>query len=329
MLERGLLTKTQLGQIASSGSLESALGALRDTVYGPFVARHRAQDVELALQDALAWEYRQLASMAPEPEVVVVFRARHDFHNLKVHAKSRRLGISAVEEAFSPMGNVQCHELERLCSSVDDGGERPEGFVETALAEAYCGTKSAVEGFETETARALGLDAWVDRSYFAWYRRSLKRLGYEILDRFVSSEIDVTNLRIFFRGVRQGIPCTIMERLFLEGGTVSPDLLKNGFPQDLKALFSGFKGTPFEGLARQGAESAESGLSFGAWEKKCDDELMNYIKRAKTVPMGPEPAFGYLYGKETEVRNLRSILSGKELLLPPEAMLGRLREPYV
>ena len=56
---------------------------------------------------------------------------------------------------------------------------------------------------------------------------------------------------------------------------------------------------------------------------------MRYIKDAKYVPFGPEAAAAFLLAKESEIKNLRMILTGKIAGTPKEVISERLRETYV
>ncbi len=334
IMEKGFLTKTDLGQIASSGSLEAAMGALRDSAYGPFMAKLPMDAFDHALQEALQSQYQTMTSLAPEPLIIVAFRARHDFHNLKVYAKSSRLGMALEEEALSQTGNLTAPELGRLCrdapSEVPMGVSRAEQLV-GALAKVYGETvQFAMDKDSSDAVKALKMDAWIDRAYFDWYHKVLSRFGYETLNRFVSLEIDITNLRMFFRGRRQGIPGSIMDGVFLKEGSVCQGVLVAAYVgEDLADLLKAYEGTPLRDLARRGREVLDGGSSLTAWERECDDFFMEAVKQARSVPMGPEPAFGYIYGREIEARNLRVILSGKQSSVPSKDISERLREPYV
>ncbi|MGI6642804.1 MAG: V-type ATPase subunit [Bacillota bacterium] len=334
VLEKGFLTKSDLGQIASSGNLEAAVGALRDSAYGPFVAKSSAEAFDHALQEALQSQYESMMALAHEPWIIAAFRARHDFHNLKVYAKSNRLGMALEEEALSPVGNLTVSELGALC---EDGSLEAEvGAGNTAelvgaLAKVYRGTVEIAKDKDSSDAlKALKMDAFIDQAYFHWYQEMLSQFGYETLNYFVSLEIDVTNLRMFLRGKRQGIPGSTMGGVFLEGGSVCQGALLEAYPgQSLDGLVRAYDGTSLRDLAERGREVLDDGSSMTAWEKECDNFFMEVVKKAKTVPMGPEPAFGYIYGREIEARNLRVILSGKQSSVPSKQISERLREPYV
>ncbi len=333
ILEKGFLTRTDLSQLASSGSLSSALSALRDSGYGPFVSSVPMEDFDSALQMALQSEYNTIMSLAYEPFIIVAFRARHDFHNLKVYAKSDRLGMALETQALSPAGNLSPDGLGVLCRAFHWGGSETNGplaLLGKDIRRIYGETaKFSGDSDESDAVLALKMDAWIDKMYFSWYREKLGKLGYETLDGFVSLEIDITNLRMFLRARKQGIPQAIMGEVFLSDGSISKDRLSAAFGASGLEGLSIYAGTVLDGLAGLGKEAFLSGAGLTSWERQCDDFFTKYVKRAKNVPMGPEPAFGYIYGREIEARNLRVILSGKQSSVSSEEILERLREPYV
>ena len=81
-------------------------------------------------------------------------------------------------------------------------------------------------------------------------------------------------------------------------------------------------------IEKGAAEVRNTGL-YSLMEKMCDDRLMRYIKDAKYVPFGPEAAAAFLLAKESEIKNLRMILTGKIAGTPKEVISERLRETYV
>ena len=72
----------------------------------------------------------------------------------------------------------------------------------------------------------------------------------------------------------------------------------------------------------------ESG-KYTVLEKLCDDLRMKYIKDAKYVTAGIAPIAAFFIAKESEIKNLRMILTGKLSSASEEIMKERLRETYV
>jgi len=71
------------------------------------------------------------------------------------------------------------------------------------------------------------------------------------------------------------------------------------------------------------------GRNSSGLEKALDDLLMSYIRSARLVTIGVEPLIAWLFAKETEIRNVRMIMTGKINNLPMDMIRERLRETYV
>ena len=68
---------------------------------------------------------------------------------------------------------------------------------------------------------------------------------------------------------------------------------------------------------------------FTAFEKACDDYLMEYIKEAKYKTLTPEPVVAYILAKETEAKCVRIILTCKLHQIDVDVIKERVREGYV
>ena len=91
-------------------------------------------------------------------------------------------------------------------------------------------------------------------------------------------------------------------------------------------------------LERQGEEGEEAAAAGAAaitggrlthFEKLCDDAVTAYLAGARYVAFGEAPLIGYLAARETELTNVRVILSGRLAGLDADTIRERLRESYV
>ena len=117
--------------------------------------------------------------------------------------------------------------------------------------------------------------------------------------------IDLLNIDSFVRLKEIGKPRAFYKRVFLEGGNLD----ENAIEQKAAALVN---------------DVGVSGV-----EKALDNQKMEYVKDALYVPFGIEPIVGFLQAKETEVRNLRMILTGKISGMDDVLIKERLRDTYV
>lgn len=345
VVEKELLSGNAFRQMAEAEDLSGLVALLKDTRYGMYLAGERdlGDAIDLPLQEALRDAYDSVAAYAGEPLAVTAFRARHDFHNVKVEVKRRCLGISTEGEALSRVGNVPAEELEDVLfgasgglayedAPATDSRRRADVLSEkAALREAFAQAKILVDSERPrsrDAVLAFIADGSVDRSYYRWASSQLKKLGYPGLREFLTAEVDLANLRMALRSMRTGLTQELFSRVVLEGGEVDSRAVEKAFrggPGGIRRLY---EKTSFAALAASGVAHLERGEPLTSWEKRCDDALIKVYRKARYIAMGPEPVVGYLLGKEAEVRNLRVVLAGKEAGLPPGEIVERLRENY-
>ena len=69
--------------------------------------------------------------------------------------------------------------------------------------------------------------------------------------------------------------------------------------------------------------------SYSAFEKWCDDRVMDLIRDQKRNPFTIGPLFAYVLARRNEISTVRIILSGKLNELDDGMVRERLREMYV
>ena len=76
IIEKGLLTRSDLAKVLDAGNLEAALMALRDSFYGPYVSKLENPDLfEEALEEAVRDAHNKVMKPAPEPMVIAAYKA--------------------------------------------------------------------------------------------------------------------------------------------------------------------------------------------------------------------------------------------------------------
>lgn len=339
IMERGLLTGSDLAKVLDAGNLETALMALRDSYYGPYVAKLGSPDsFEAALEEAVRVAYDQVMKLAPEPLVIAAYRARYDFHNLKVLLKAEMLQVPPEAGAFSELGNLTPGELREVVEAVRQGrrpeppGEMepdsiPESTYKVAceLAEVY----AMVVGLtQFRKPSAFEVDGLIDRSYYTWAAFVYKKSGYDELAELIKSEIDLVNLKMAVRAQLLRISGADFKGIVIPGGEVSADRLAKSYNRGYAGIAEVYKDTRWERLAAQGVSLAQKRQPLTAWERECDNAMVKLVRQARKISLGPEPVFGYLFARELEARNLRIILSGKQSMVTDHEISERLRESY-
>ncbi len=85
----------------------------------------------------------------------------------------------------------------------------------------------------------------------------------------------------------------------------------------------------FRAAVARGIESYKKYGSLAGLEKEADDCLVETVRPAKYKSFGIDPVIGFFVARETEIKNLRLILTAKKLNMPVEDIKRRLRLSYV
>lgn len=351
VLELGLLTGADFSKLAEIEDLRAAVSALRDTDYGKHLeSLGNLEEFAPALERALADQYEYVLSFSPEAGLILGFLSKYDFHNLKVLAKEMLLDIPAESKAVSCLSVIPFDELRGASARREDGtpallpelldratlryGVRQGGrqelrpFVVRYLVPALVNAFEEARREAVEGGGPFGVDSMIDRAWMSWLIRYYRKRGYELLAEFAAGEADVTNLRIVMRSLYHGLDPALLTKILLPVGTVSPRDIADSYAGGPQALERVYLETRWVGLLRKGLGKVERREPLTEWEKECEDTLVEIYRLAKTRALGPEPVLGFLYGKETEVKNLRIILSGKQSQAPKERILARIRKSY-
>ncbi len=339
IIEKGLLTKSDLRKILETTSLDASLAALRDSFYGPYISKLENTGLfESALQKAVKDAHDGIMEISPEPLVVAAYRARYDFHNAKVLLKAEMFQVPAEQGAFSSLGNLSVEHLKILFDGAMKGQVplksqtlEPDSIDETM----YEVTRGIMVGCHEIAQKAADkesspfeVDSWIDKWYYSWAASVYKKYGYPALVEFIQYEIDILNLKMAIRAKLLGVSSLRFSSIVIAGGTLSRSALTEAYEQNYFQIARVYDNTGLQDLAEQGASLAEEKRSLTKWEKECDNVMIKLARESASICLGPEPVFGYMFGRETEVKNLRIILSGKQSLVPENEISERLRESY-
>jgi len=321
IIEKGLLTRSDLAKVLDAGNLEGALLALRDSFYGPYVSKLENPDMfEVALQEAVKAVHDKVMKLAPEPLVIAAYR------------------VPPEEGAFSSLGNLTPEELKGALEPVRRGEApaapqelEPDSVAESAykvtceLAAVYA---QVLEQDQTRQLTSFEVDSLIDKSYYAWAASVYSKSGYDALVDIIRSEIDIVNLKMAVRARRLGISSPDFEGILIPGGSIDTARLAEGYSKGYAGIASAYKDTRLERLAARGVSLAQKGQPLTGWERECDNAMVRLVRQARKISLGPEPVFGYMFGRELEVRNLRIILAGKQSEISEHEISERLRESY-
>lgn len=317
--ESKLLSRMQYDRLIEADTLEDALKLLQETTYGSFLV---AQDFETALNKAALSMYNDIYKATPYEDLVNFIRVKYDYHNLKALIKGKIL-----EKDFSDIlihtGNVDVLELQTAISSGElkalsrtdkdnpKGGD-PNGVMIKAI-------EATLQDYEA-TKDPQRIDIILDKYMFEHMRQIVASINNDFISTYISTLIDVTNIKTLLRVKKLNKDIAFFRELIIDGGKLDRKTLTSLFSESFDGISHRLNSGEYGGLLKDNVQGLE---------KNIDNYLMNYMKKAKFINLGPEPIVVYMYAREAEIKNIRIILVGKLNKVSENLIRERLRDSYV
>lgn len=313
-----LMTKQDMMRVASSKDLAAAEVLLQEFGY----AEDRDifnEDIEYFLREEQNKLFDLVFNTLSDRKELGMFLYPYDYHNIKVFLKAEFLGIEADDTYLMSTSFLDVKRLEVAI--------RERNFLHLSA-----NMKEAIN----ETLDIFGrgkdpqmVDLIMDKACYKDMLKGAMRTEEEFLIDLVRLQIDLLNLKAFVRLRQIQKPWSFFKSVFLEGGNISDKFFITAYEEPFLQIAD--KLAPYglrEVMAEGGTQIKDTG-DFTLFERMSENKVMEWVKKAKYLSEGLAPIAAYWIAKETEIDNIRIILSGKLADLPAELIVERLRETYV
>lgn len=175
----------------------------------------------------------------------------------------------------------------------------------------------------TSTHFAQLADSVIDRAAMEWAIKYSERSDNLIMREIAQTRAATADIKVLYRCIRAQKAQSFMERCVCACDAFEKGRIIKAACEGMESFLEFLSHTDYAGAAEALKESTT------AFEKWCDDRMMSLMQRAKGETFGIAPVVAYYHAVETEVRNVRIILSAKKNGLPEEEVRQRVRELYV
>ena len=297
-------------------TLSDAMKVLEECGYES-IESDNLTDVENMLSRARHQMLDTVSEIPEAREIMDFLSVKYDYHNAKTALKAMEMGLDFDDydttHTFIRTGR---YELKTLQDGILEGDY---SFASPILAEAIEDAKNDIK----QNHDGQRCDTILDRAYYK------EMLSLAENDPFLLGSIrlliDITNLRTCVRAERIEFEGNFFADTLIDGGNVSVDSLLNAKGTSLPELFAN---GPLDKAVKLAPEVAKEGGTFIDFERECDNAMIEYFARAKSIPFGKEVITGYIYGCEAEWTAIRTIMLGRHAGLDTETIKRRLRVAY-
>lgn len=316
--ELKLLDKNRFDRMLEATDAEEAYKVLAEAEYG--MGSDSTKSVfafDALLADEMKKTYALLSEIAPDKEVVEAFKKRYDFFNVKVLLKAE-LSNQEIPSILVETGTYAASEIMRIIRERDYNELEP--IMREAVLEVY--------DVFSRTRDPQAIDLILDRALYHQFYEDLKSIDNEFVKELADIIVDTTNIKMFIRARALNRSPAFIKNILLDGGKIDKTLYFNNYDKTVNDFINDLNKTEFGAEVLKSLKIYEN-ENIQALEKALDDFLMKYMHRAKLVTIGIEPFIAFLFAKETEIKNVRIILTGKINRLSNDQIRERLRLIYV
>lgn len=306
--ETRLLGAGDVQQLLACKSCEDCLRVLTDKGWGSGDAGATPEAV-LAVEEEKTWEF--LKELTGDLSAFQALLAPTDYNNLKAAIKSRGTGVQPVR-VFLSGGTVEPQVLLR-CVEERDFSPLP-GPMAAAAQEAYAAFLSTQDG--------QLCDVLLDRACLQAVQECGRQEG-GVVAAYAELLTACADIKTAVRACRAKKNREFLEMALVPCATLDVEALAQAACQGLEEVYALLSATPY----RAGVEQLKE--SNSAFEKWCDDQVMERIKEEKHHYESVGPLFAYVLARRNEISTVRIILSGKLNQLDDGMIRERLRDTYV
>lgn len=307
--EQTLLSAADIEQLITAGDYKVTMQKLSDAGWGEIKDIYNYASY-LENYFAKTWDF--LVEVMSDIHELDLLLVKNDMQNLKAALKQ----IVSQHDAKDLYVQSTVYDTESILKAVEERrwNDLPD-FMQEPAKEAY--------EVLTETANGQLADAIIDKATL----ERIKFLGVEsgspILAELAERMCATANIKTALRCANTGKSKDFVTRSLCNCDTISKDKL---IEASLEGVDSVLKYLEESSYKEAGAKFKESTSAFEKW---CDDILMECVKEARYTAFGIDPIIAYYVARDAEIKTVRIILSAKINNLPADVIRERVRALYV
>ena len=304
---------------------------LSETGYGPdidaqLIRGASTATIDDALKDNMVRTFDKIMGFINDEARLLskTLLGRWDLFNIKtiIRGKHMKLSSETIIDSLMPVGEMTQVELKEL-AGLEDVLAVTDTLWTWGVAYSIPLRESVQEYLQEDDLSVLELA--LDRYYTQWAAQRLKsrRVNYKLARLILGLQVDSTNLVTAFRLLKADTSDMDVKRFYLPGGVhVSEELfLALTSLSDVDEVIDALKGTPYSSQLEKVLVAYLDSNSIAVLERALEDYVM---RKALGSGFGDPLGFGvmvsYLYAKQNEVTNLRIIIKGNAVGMPPDRM---------
>ena len=308
VLEKSLLTDSDIAQMSGMKDEEAVTAYLSDKGWGD---ENTGRDPQKMLAAEQVKTDKLIRSLGVGDDILSILSISQVYHNLKTAVKDVCVeGDSPYAYYEHPVYNARYFTdilQEKNYRALPAEMQKPAEAAMNVMLEHHDGQKS---------------DVIIDRACLDYMEARAKKSKYPILRDYLERTVAVTDVKIAVRGARTGKTYEYIRDALAPCRTLDRDILAKAASENEESLLNYLSG---HGMA-EAADALKTSIT--AFEKWCDDSIIESIRPEKTHPFTIGPVVAFYLGRMNEISTVRVLLTAKKNGFPEEAVKERARRMY-
>lgn len=329
---RALLLKKEEYHKLMKMKLDEITRFLEDTNYkaeiNALAAEYSEADLlEHALNRNLVNTFAKLRRISPENLDLLInaYLKRNDVFNIKtiLRGKYVRASEEEIKSMLFPIGTLDYEQLMNLTklATIED-------ILKNSGTVPFDVLKEALENYKKENTLAA-IEAALDHAYYKELLRFTKRLSRQekLFREFIESEIEIVNILTLLRLKKENLDNNRIKKYLFFFGAKEKDeeLMKMLNAKELDGISKLLERKQYSSIIKEGLKNLkEKGtiidLEIGLYKFLLRKSMLLQHQH----PLSVDIILGYMFAKELEVRNLKTIIKGKQLNIEEEFIENQL-----
>jgi len=268
------------------------------------------------LEESFSKTFSMIKSLIIEDEMKRLISLKYDYELLKLIVKGERGRVANTPLPFVERSNYGYGGLK---TALSEGKALETGEILMRTYRAIMGVKDA-GGREIDSA--------CDKAYYTELFKLLDACNNEFIRNYFIRKIDAQNLATTLRLKAKGKKRSLLAERYIPFGSIDLSYIEEGFDLNLEGFAARIIFSPFSSLLTEVDKNESEEDQIAALERLLDNNIIRYLKESGFVTFGIEPLLTYLWMKEIELKNLRTVLIARNTGIPADEIKRHVRGFY-
>lgn len=308
-LEATLFTDADISELVACKDYDSAINFLTEKGWGN---QETGKNINAILKVETEKTWDEIHSMGIDESIFAPLSYQRLYHNLDAAIKDVVTDSGLEDLIYYEDTEISGAQMKHIIQEKDYFA-LPDHMMKVA--------EEAVEVM-LHTKDGQLCDSIVDQGALSAMETAAIASKDSFLVDYVKSLVAVSNIRIAIRAAKSGRNKEFLDRALVPTDAINVSGLKNAAISGVDNIYEFLTSEGFE----EAAEAARE--SNSAFERWCDNHIIETIKTQKYAAEGPGPVIAYLLARENEIKTVRIILTCKQNKVNNEDIKERVREMY-